>query len=164
MENSYIFLNKQEENLGKDVWKLEDVKALFNHNEEVNIYSLPTREAIERDVFTGFETITSQEKIETKEFNIVNFGENIIRTALSKLPNGRFSELQKIFGNLESVRDFIISENYLGKIKIKVKGATEQLDNLLQIEKLKIASFVLEKVLGEAGKEKKNILERKNLR
>ena len=157
-KNSYIFLNKQEENLGKDVWKLEDVKALFNHNEEVNIYSLPTREAIERDVFTGFETITSQEKIETKEFNIVNFGENIIRTALSKLPNGRFSELQKIFGNLESVRDFIISENYLGKIKIKVKGATEQLDNLLQIEKLKIASFVLEKVLGEAGKEKKEYI------
>jgi len=157
-KNGCIFLNKQEKNLGKDIWKLEDLKASFNHNAEVNIYSLPTREAIERDVFTGVETINLQTRIDTKEFNITDFGENINRVALSKLPNGRFSELKNIFGNLESIKDFIINENYLGKIKIKVKGTTEQLDNLLQIEKLKIVTFVLEKVLGEAGKEKKEYI------
>jgi type III restriction enzyme len=157
-KNGYVYLNKQEVNLGKDVWALEDVKAVFNHNEEVNIYSLPTREVIERDVFTGFETINSQREIETKEFNITDFGQNIVRAALSRLVTGRFSELKKIFGNLESVNDFINNQNYLGKVKIKVKGTTEQLDNLLQIEKIKIASFVLEKVLGEAGKEKKEYI------
>jgi len=157
-KNGCIFLNKQEKNLGKDIWKLEDLKASFNHNAEVNIYSLPTREAIERDVFTGVETINLQTRIDTKEFNITDFGENINRVALSKLPNGRFSELKNIFGNLESIKDFIINENYLGKIKIKVKGTTEQLDNLLQIEKLKIVTFVLEKVLGEACEEKKEYI------
>ena len=157
-KNGYIFLNKQEKNLGKDIWKLEDVKASFNHNTEVNIYSLPTREAIERDVFTGVETTHSQTKIDTKEFNITDFGENINRVALSKLPNGRFCELKNIFGNLESIKDFIINESYLGRIKIKVKGTAEQLNNLLQIEKLKIVTFVLEKVLGEAGKEKKEYI------
>lgn len=157
-KNGYIFLNKQEENLGKDVWKLKDAKAEFNHNTEVNIYSLPTREAIERDVFTGLETIASQEKIETKEFNIIDFGENISRFALSKLNNGRFNELKKIFGNLESVNEFINDENYLGKLKVKVKGSGDQLNNLLQIEKLKIATFVLEKVLSEAVKEKKEYI------
>lgn len=157
-KNGYIFLNKQKENLGKDVWKLKDVKAEFNHNAEVNIYSLPTREAIERDVFTGLETISSQEKIETKEFNMADFGENISRFALSKLNNGRFNELKKIFGNLESINEFINDENYLGKLIVKVKGSGDQLKNLLQIEKLKIVTFVLEKVLGEAGKEKKEYI------
>lgn len=154
-KSGYIYLNKQEENLGKDVWRLEDVKAVFNQNDKVNIYSLPTREAIERNVFTSNETITNIAEIEIREFNIVDFGKNIIRVVLSRLPTGKFIELKKIFGNLESIKDFINNMNYLGKIKIKVKGTTNQLNNLLQIEKLKIVTFVLEKVLGEASKEKK---------
>jgi len=72
-----------------------------------------------------------------------------------KIPAGRFDELKKIFGNIESAKDFISNEKYLGGIKIKVKGTSEQVENLLQIEKLNIAGFVIDKVLEIAGKEKK---------
>jgi len=71
------------------------------------------------------------------------------------MPAGRFDELKKIFGNIESAKDFISNEKYLGGIKIKVKGTSEQVENLLQIEKLNIAGFVIDKVLEVAGKEKK---------
>jgi len=63
--------------------------------------------------------------------------------------------LKKTFGNLESISDFIGDSNYLGEIKIKVKGTADQLNNLLQIEKLKIVAVVIDKILDKAGKDKK---------
>lgn len=154
-KKGYIFLNSCKENLGKDVFALSDAKAEFNHNAEINIFQLPTREAIEKDLFVAGAGSGLRAEIEIKEFRIADFGNNIIRTALAKLPTGRFDELKKIFGNIESAKDFISNEKYLGGIKIKVKGTNEQVENLLQIEKLNIAGFVIDKVLEIAGKEKK---------
>ena len=50
-KKGYIFLNSRKENLGKDVFALSDAKAEFDHNAEINIFQLPTREAIEKDLF-----------------------------------------------------------------------------------------------------------------
>ena len=154
-KKGYIFLNSREENLGKDVFALSDAKAEFDHNAEINIFKLPTREAIEKDLFVVGAGAGVKAKIEIREYKITDFGTHIVRTALAKIPAGRFDELKKIFGNIESAKDFISNEKYLGGIKIKVKGTTEQVENLLQIEKLNIVGFVIDKVLEDAGKEKK---------
>ncbi|MCC7469933.1 MAG: DEAD/DEAH box helicase family protein, partial [Bacteroidetes bacterium] len=154
-KKGYIFLNSREENLGKDVFKLSDAKAEFDHNAEINIFQLPTREAIEKDMFVAGVGAGVKVRIEIRDYKIADFGMHIIRTALGKKPAGRFDELKKIFGNIESVTDFISNEKYLGGIKIKVKGTSEQVGNLLQIEKMNIAGFVIDKVLEIASKEKK---------
>lgn len=154
-KNGYIFLNSRKENLGKDVFALADAKAEFDHNAEINIFQLPTREAIEKDLFVAGAGIGVKAKIEIRDYKIADLGMHIVRTALAKIPTGRFNELKKIFGNIESAKDFISNEKYLGGIKIKVKGTSEQVENLFQIEKLNIASFVIDKVLEVAGKEKK---------
>lgn len=154
-KNGYIFLNSRKENLGKDVFKLSDAKAEFDYNAEINIFQLPTREAIEKDLFVAGAGTGVKAKIETRDFNIADLGTHIVRTAMAKLPAGQFNELNKIFGNIESVKDFISNEKYLGDIKIKVKGTHEQLGNLSQVEKLSIAGFVIDKVLETAGREKK---------
>lgn len=154
-KNGYIFLNSRKENLGKNIFSLADAKAEFDHNDEINIYSLPTREALEKDIFVLGEGAGIKARTEMREFRIADFGANVIRCALDKMPAGRFSMLKKIFGNIESIKDFILNEKYLGGIKVKVKGTAEQLDNLLQIEKLNIAGFVVDKVLEIAVKEKK---------
>ena len=154
-KKGYIFLNSRKENLGKDVFALSDVKAEFNHSAEVNIFQLPTREAIEKDLFVAGVSVGEKERIEIREFSLADLGAHIIRTALAKLPFGRFDVLKKIFGNIESVKDFITNDKYLGGIKIKVKGTSEQVANLLQIEKLNITGFVIDRVLEIAGKEKK---------
>ncbi|PIR57151.1 MAG: type III deoxyribonuclease, partial [Parcubacteria group bacterium CG10_big_fil_rev_8_21_14_0_10_41_35] len=52
-KKGYIFLNSRKENLGKDVFALSDAKAEFDHNAEINIFQLPTREAIEKDLFVA---------------------------------------------------------------------------------------------------------------
>lgn len=154
-KKGYIFLNSRKENLGKDVFALADAKAEFDHNAEINIFQLPTREAIEKDLFVAGAGAGVKAKIEIRDYKIADLGTHIVRTALAKMPAGRFDELKKIFGNIESAKDFISNEKYLGGIKIKVKGTSEQVENLLQIEKLNIAGFVIDKVLEVAGKEKK---------
>ena len=154
-KKGYIFLNSRKENLGKDIFSLSDAKVEFDHNAEINIFQLPTREAIEKDLFVAGAGTGISAKIETLDYKIADLGTHIVRTALAKTPAGRFDELKRIFGNIESVKDFISNEKYLGGIKIKVKGTSEQVKNLLQIEKLNIAGFVIDKVLEIAGKEKK---------
>ena len=154
-KNGLIFLNSQKVDTGQNVFCLADAKAEFNQNEESNIYSLPTRETLEKDIFEETEYVEGKIKTEIKEFHLLEFGTHVIRTALSKIPSGRFNELKKIFGNLESVSQFITDPNYLGGIKVKVKGLPDQLNNLLQKEKLSIALFVIDKVLENARKEKK---------
>jgi len=154
-KKGYIFLNSRKENLGQDVFALSDAKAEFDHNAEINIFQLPTREAVEKDLFVAGGGAGVKAKIEIRDFKIVDLGTHIVRTALAKMPAGRFDELKKIFGNIESAKDFISNEKYLGGIKIKVKGTSEQVENLLQIEKLSIVGFVIDKVLEIAGKEKK---------
>jgi len=154
-KKGYIFLNSRKENLGKNIFALADAKAEFDHNAEINIFQLSTREAIEKDIFVLGESAGTKVKTEIQEFCLVDFGISIARTALSMVPSGQFFELKKIFGNIESAKDFILNEKYLGGIKIKVKGALAQLENLLPAEKLNIAWFVIGKVLGIAGKEKK---------
>lgn len=154
-KRGYIFLNSRKENLGKGVFALSDAKAEFDHNAETNIFQLPTREAIEKDLFVAGAGAGVKAKIEIRDYKIADLGTHIIRIALAKIPAGRFDELKKIFGNIESAKDFISNEKYLGGIKIKVKGTSEQVENLLQIEKLNIVGFVIDKVLEIAGKEKK---------
>lgn len=154
-KKGYIFLNSRKENLGKNVFALSDAKAEFDHNAEINIFQLPTRETIEKDLFVMGVGAGVKAKLEIRDFMIADLGTHIVRTALTKLPTGRFDELKKIFGNIESAKDFISDEKYLGGIKIKVRGTGEQVENLLQIEKLNIVGFVIDKVLGVAGKEKK---------
>jgi len=154
-KKGYIFLNSRRENLGKNIFALSDAKAEFDHNAEINIFQLPTREAIEKDLFVAGAGAGVKAKIEVRDFKISDLGTHIVRTALAKISSGRFDELKKIFGNIESVKDFISNEKYLGGVKIKVKGTNEQVENLLQIEKLSIAGFVIDTVLENARKEKK---------
>jgi len=154
-KKGYIFLNSRKENLGKDVFTISDAKAEFDHNAEINIFQLSTREAIEKDLFVVGAGAGVKAKIEIRDYKIADLGTHIVRTALAKIPAGKFDELKKIFGNIESVKDFISNEKYLGGIRIKVKGTSEQVENLLQIEKLNIAGFVIDKVLEIAGKEKR---------
>lgn len=163
-KNGYIFLNLRKQNLGKDIFALSDAKAVFDHNAEINIFQLPTREAIEKDLFIAGADVGEKAKTEIKEFKFADLGRHVIRTALMKTPSGQFNELSKIFGNIESANDFISNEKYLGGLKIKVKGTTEQVENLLQTEKSSVAGFVVNKVLGIASKEKKEYYGTKEFR
>ncbi|HCM20089.1 MAG TPA: hypothetical protein DIC46_04790, partial [Porphyromonadaceae bacterium] len=98
----------------------------------------------------------SETKVETKnkEYQLLDFGERIIRKALNKLDFYRFNNLQKHLPNLQSIKEFINSENYLAKIKINVKGIKSEIENLTPQQKLDIAIDVLDSVSLTIGSDK----------
>lgn len=150
-----VFLNSREEKDGSGVKNLDDASARFDTNSEANIYYLPTRQALESEIFGEQKNSTDGNHLETEEKILGEIAEtHVIRTALDIFPKGVYSELRKIFGNTESISDFICNPKYLGGAKIKIKGTKEQLKNLSQKEKLDIAVFVVGKVLENAGKNK----------
>jgi type III restriction enzyme len=154
-KNGFIFLNSREKKDGNMVNNLDDARATFDINNEGNIYHLPTRTALESEIFIDQKKSQNVSRTITEEKILVDLlGANIVRVALDKIPNGKFSELKKIFGNIESISDFIKNLKYLGGVKVKIKGTNEQLNNLSQKEKLDIAFFVVGKVLENAGKNK----------
>lgn len=88
-----------------------------------------------------------QFKIEKDIFALKDFGSTIVRKAIDKLEFYRFNNLKTFFPNLNSISEFITSDNYLGKIKnIIIEGTREQLNNISPKTKLQIAIEVLKEI------------------
>lgn len=85
-----------------------------------------------------------------KSISLISLGENVIRSALNNAKSLYFSELKKIFPNLESIRQFIKDENYLGGIVVDVYNYKE---NLSQSEKRYIAIEVINQIEPVISKE-----------
>lgn len=75
-----------------------------------------------------------------KEIAAINYA--IVNKALRKFPAYKFNNLKSIYQNLQSTKNFIFGENYLGNIKIDIKTYTENPD-------AKILYSAVFKVLGE---------------
>jgi type III restriction enzyme len=81
-----------------------------------------------------------------KNYVLADFGIPVIRKALSRLEFYRFNNLYSFLPNVESISDFIASSNYLGKIKVEVEGAEDNINNLDYIQKLNIAVYILQDI------------------
>jgi len=81
-----------------------------------------------------------------KNYVLADFGIPVIRKALSRLEFYRFNNLYSFLPNVESISDFITSSNYLGKIKVEVEGAEDNINNLDYIQKLNIAVYILQDI------------------
>jgi len=91
-------------------------------------------------------TTPSSREIITLPLNLRDFDLNVIRTALQRLEFFQFSNLKVYFPHLKSIQEFITSADFLGDVVIDVIGAQEQIENLTQEQKLRMAVFVLEKI------------------
>ncbi len=108
---------------------LEDLKELLQQDERL--------------VVDGKTTSVGRKE---KEYKLSDFGEHIVRKAINKLEFYKFSNLKRLFPNLNSISEFIRSESYLGNIKLDVSGLSEQISNLSPREKLEASLKVLEDI------------------
>lgn len=106
--------------------------------------SLRTGYTKSSDMFGKTETTSVGRK--EMEYKLSDFGEHIVRKAINKLEFYQFSNLKRLFPNLNSISEFIRSESYLGKIKLDVSGLSEQISNLSPREKLEASLKVLEDI------------------
>lgn len=143
-KDGIIFLNERKEYVGSDIFGIEDTGVDLNSLDLQ--YELDTGAIVVSDPFTG-ERIEKSDEVETREFKLLDFGVHIVRSAISKYPEYEFKSLRQQFGNLESISDFISKPEYLGGLKVKVKGSKLLLDNLTPLVRLKISLYVLSEIL-----------------
>jgi len=138
-KNGVIFINDRVVNPRTEIFSLNDARI-----ENIYSYKLRTGEIKEEIILEEEKELTeTQNIIQSKTiFKLSDFGENIIRSALDKLEFYKFETLKKYFPQIKSLREFILSSNYLGGVEVEVSGPENKLKNLTPIEKLEIALFI----------------------
>ena len=105
-------------------------------------FTLSSGIGMKSGVFGEDETDKKTGKVEQKDVKVSDIPKHIIRYALTQNPFYYFESLERYFSNVESLSNFIESEEYLGGIEITLSGTKKRLDEvsnrdyLLAIQKL----------------------------
>ncbi|MCX7641341.1 MAG: DEAD/DEAH box helicase family protein [Elusimicrobiales bacterium] len=134
----YVFINERIKNPRNNILGLKDIKIQEKYN-----YEFRTGEVKEEFIFENRDVGSVVIKKAKREFNLIEFGENVIRNALDRIEFYYFSNLIKYFPKLKSIKEFITSEKYLAKIVVEVSASKEKISNLKQDDKLKIILDIL---------------------
>jgi type III restriction enzyme len=140
--NGYVFANEQEHfllneeitSIGKRILDMEfNVRVKSGDMMQSSAFSKATPD--------------DAESLQQRAMTLNDFGKHIVRAAINRLPEFKFSSLFGYFPNLKSVKEFIESEDYLSKIRVRVIGHEEAINNLTQKEQLNIVLEVLRKII-----------------
>ena len=142
-----IFLNEQNKYDRKDIFSLPN--TITEHIFHVSLHT-----GVVQAIPMFESNSTKQIGRKQKNYYLQDFGVSIIRKALSRLEFYRFVNLKSFLPNVSSVHEFIISEKYLGTIKLEIEGPEEKLNSLLPVEKLQIATSVLIKISANLQSDK----------
>lgn len=139
--DGFIWVNRRIRNDNLDILSLTDkgLKALY-------AIELPTGYAKEINPFLPVKDTNGEaSKRDNRIVKLSTFGHQIIRKALDRDIFFTFGNLEEQFGNLESISEFINSENYLGGVSVELTADTDNLDNLNVAQRF----YVLDKILHD---------------
>ena len=88
-------------------------------------------------------------KIEQKDILVTEIPKHIIRFALSQNPFYYFNNLNRFFPNIESLSNFIESEDYLSDLEITFNGEKKSLDNIQNKDYLSAVNGLLKTIEEE---------------
>jgi type III restriction enzyme len=146
-KNGVVFINDRVPNPRTEIFSLDDARI-----ERTYPYKLRTGEVREDAIFEEERRLkTTKAIVRSKiKYKLSDFGENIIRGALDKFEFYKFETLKKYFPHIKSIREFLLSPNYLGGVEIEVSGPKNKLNKLTPIEKLEVALFVVRNISEKA--------------
>ncbi len=140
-QNGLIFYNQQKINNRKHIKSISDITK-----ETIFKYKLRTNKTTEESAFKNGKKENKQEETKIKSVKLNKIEKHINRKALDKINFYQFYNLKQFFPNLNSIGQFLTSDNYLGEINIEISGLKEQLNNLANQDKYEIALNVFEKL------------------
>ncbi|MDR0637289.1 MAG: DEAD/DEAH box helicase family protein [Spirochaetaceae bacterium] len=135
-KEGYIFTNKKKKYDHSDIFAFSNEITGKRYKYVLNTGMSDTSRAFDLSVEKNMAR-------SSKEWDIIDFGENIIRKAMSETDFYSYKNLLEYFPNLPSISDFITSSSYLGGIKVDVSGAKSDVNTLSCLQKLQITSDVL---------------------
>lgn len=117
-------------------------------------YNYTVKTGISSEVAVFDTTKSAQIDLKTHKCYIKSFGKHIVRKAMSTIREMHFDNLKKHFPNLSSVEEFIESENYLGRVVVRISAKSEIIEVIPQIEKLNAVRSVLTAIAEKLEQER----------
>ena len=146
-----VWLNKQ---VPKDYQHVQSFADLANLSVKQKNYAYTIYTGV-GDVTTAMEnraTPTEQGHQNSRDVQMVDIEQNIVRSAIARNPFFTFASLRQYFPHLGSIREFITSENYLGDLAINFKGDLSYLEEN-RSAKLAACEGLLSQIESEIRKE-----------
>lgn len=138
----YVFANEQESYILNE--KLTNIGAnILGREFSVRVKSGDMEQSLVFSKATAQDVATFQQKSRS----LCNFSNHIIRAAINRLPELTFRSLSGYFPNLKSIKEFIESDAYLSKIRVKIIGQEEVINNLSPKEQLNVVTEVLRQII-----------------
>ena len=139
-KNGFIFINQRVE---VDRSRIKDISDI---DVSKNFGPINLRTGFTQDRAIFMEEIKAEEDRTTKQFELKNFNESILRKALSKLDFYKFDSLLKYFPKLNSMNEFIES---LKQVKVDIRSSKTRLNNLNHDDKLEVCLNILKQLESE---------------
>lgn len=141
-----IFVNEREKTDTTKVKRLDEIisSSLFK-------VRLATGEVLESDLLEA-DIKSSVKGLAMEKIKLGTIEPHILRKALDKLNFYRFSIISNCLPNLTSINEFITSKNYAGGLDVEVYGNKEDVNNLDNFQKFRIAYVVLDELRGRIEK------------
>lgn len=138
----YVFANEQERYILNE--KVTSIgAAILDREYSVRVKSGDMEQSSAFSKTTAQDNAALQQKLEF----LGDFSNHIIRAAINRFPELAFRSLLGYFPNLKSVREFIESEAYLSKIRVKIIGQEAVINNLSPKEQLNVVIEVLRQII-----------------
>ena len=133
-KNGFLFTNRRIE---VDRSKIKDINDV-DVSKSFGPYNLRSGFTHDRAIFVE-EKKLEEDKI-TKQFELKNFNQAIIRKAISKLDFYRFNNLRTYFPKMNSIKEFLES---LKQITVDIRSSNKRLSNLTSDDKLEVCLYIL---------------------
>ena len=141
-----IFINDQIKNPRTEINSLQDAKIENKYKYELRTGEIKEEIILDEDR----EPMPSGIMRDKIAYKFADLGENIVRNALDRFEFYKFEILKKYFPHIKSIKEFILSLNYLNGIGIEVLGPKDKINKLIPTQKLEMTLFVVKKISEQA--------------
>lgn len=145
-QKEYVFFNKK---VPKD---FETIKSFADLGVKGTNYRHTLSSGVGRVSSAFFELenpVSNEEVIKGKDITLSEIPTHITRFALSQHPFFYFNNLQRYFPHLSSLNEFIQSNDYLGALKITLKGTPQRLKIITHFDYLQAINGLLQTIETE---------------
>lgn len=145
-QKEYVFFNKK---VPKD---FETIKSFADLGVKGTNYRHTLSSGVGRVSSAFFELenpVSNEEVIKGKDIPLSEIPTHITRFALSQHPFFYFNNLQRYFPHLSSLNEFIQSDDYLGALKITLKGTPQRLKIITHFDYLQAINGLLQTIETE---------------
>jgi len=142
-----IYINDRTQNPRTEIFSLQDARIAESYRYELKTGEIKEEIILDEEKKTKISEEITHDKI---TYRFSDFGDNIIRNALDRIEFYKFDNLKKYFPYVRSIRELILSDKYLGNVKVEILGPKEKINKLTPSQKLEIALSVVKKVSEQA--------------